>query len=84
VREVTLAPAVERQLADSVGGGLESYYWISGQYDGAATDSQAARLPAQEVVPGIDHDQRRPRPVEHEFRAWEDLPGLLAAPRKPG
>ena len=28
--------AVVRQLAESVGGDLESYYWMFGQYDGAA------------------------------------------------
>jgi len=28
--------AVVRGLAESVGGGLESYYWMFGQYDGAA------------------------------------------------
>jgi uncharacterized protein with GYD domain len=48
VREVTLALAVARQLAEPIGGGLESYYWTFGQYDGAAIvslpDSQAARL----------------------------------------
>ncbi len=27
--------AVIRDLAQSVGGGLESYYWMFGQYDGA-------------------------------------------------
>ena len=27
--------AVVRELAESVGGGLESYYWMFGQYDGA-------------------------------------------------
>jgi uncharacterized protein with GYD domain len=27
--------AVVRELAESVGGSLESYYWIFGQYDGA-------------------------------------------------
>jgi hypothetical protein len=42
VREVTLALAVVRQLADSVGG-LDSYEML-GQCDGAATDSQAARF----------------------------------------
>jgi len=40
VREVTLAPAAARQLAEPIGGGLESYYWTFGQYDGTATDSQ--------------------------------------------
>ena len=29
-------PAVVRELAESVGGSLESYYWMLGQYDGAA------------------------------------------------
>ena len=29
-------PAVVRELAESVGGSLESYYWMFGQYDGAA------------------------------------------------
>jgi uncharacterized protein with GYD domain len=28
--------AVVQGLAESVGGGLESYYWMFGQYDGAA------------------------------------------------
>ena len=28
--------AVVRELVESVGGGLESYYWMFGQYDGAA------------------------------------------------
>ena len=28
--------AVVRELTESVGGGLESYYWMFGQYDGAA------------------------------------------------
>jgi uncharacterized protein with GYD domain len=28
--------AVVRDLAESVGGGLESYYWMFGQYDGSA------------------------------------------------
>lgn len=28
--------AMLRQLAESVGGSLESYYWMFGQYDGAA------------------------------------------------
>ena len=28
--------AVVRQLAESVGGSLESYYWMFGHYDGAA------------------------------------------------
>ena len=28
--------AVVRELAESVGGSLESYYWMFGQYDGAA------------------------------------------------
>ena len=30
---------------------------------------------AQEVVLGVDHHQRRPRPVEHESRVWERLLG---------
>ena len=41
--------AVVRDLAESVGGSLESYYWMFGQHGGAAivslADSQAARLP---------------------------------------
>ena len=48
MREVTLALAVARQLAEPVGGGLQTYYWTFGQYDGTAIvslpDSQAARL----------------------------------------
>jgi uncharacterized protein with GYD domain len=28
--------AAVRRLAESIGGGLESYYWMFGQYDGAA------------------------------------------------
>jgi uncharacterized protein with GYD domain len=28
--------AVVRELSESVGGSLESYYWMFGQYDGAA------------------------------------------------
>ena len=28
--------AVVRDLTESVGGGLEAYYWMFGQYDGAA------------------------------------------------
>jgi uncharacterized protein with GYD domain len=31
--------AVVRELVESVGGGLESYYWMFGQYDGAAVVS---------------------------------------------
>jgi uncharacterized protein with GYD domain len=31
--------AVVRELTESVGGGLESYYWMFGQYDGAAVVS---------------------------------------------
>ncbi|HEX6519425.1 MAG TPA: GYD domain-containing protein [Streptosporangiaceae bacterium] len=38
--------AVVQELAGSVGGSLESYYWMFGQYDGAAVvalpDSRAA------------------------------------------
>jgi uncharacterized protein with GYD domain len=38
--------AVVRELAESAGGSLESYYWMFGQYDGAAVielpDSHAA------------------------------------------
>jgi uncharacterized protein with GYD domain len=33
---ITLALAVVRQLAESAGGGPESYYWMFGQYDGTA------------------------------------------------
>jgi len=48
VREVTLAPAAARQLAEPIRGGLETYYWTFVQYDGTAIvslpDSQAARL----------------------------------------
>jgi uncharacterized protein with GYD domain len=48
VREVTLALAVARQLAEPAGGDLESYYWMSGHCDRAAIvslpDWQAARL----------------------------------------
>ena len=52
MRQVTLAPAAARQLADSVEGGLEAYYyyyWMFGQCHDTAVvslaDSQAARLP---------------------------------------
>jgi hypothetical protein len=31
VTEVTLAPAVARQLAEPARGGPESYYWMSGR-----------------------------------------------------
>jgi len=48
VREVTLAPATARQLAEPVRGGLETYYRTFGQYGGTAIvslpDSRAARL----------------------------------------
>ena len=46
--------AVVRRLAESVGGGLESYYWMFGQYDGAAIvslpDSHTAAALAMAVT----------------------------------
>ena len=38
--------AVVREVAESAGGSLESYYWMFGQYDGAAVtaSSGAGRL----------------------------------------
>ena len=42
--------AVVREVAESAGGSLESYYWMFGQYDGAAVfylpDSRTGRGPS--------------------------------------
>jgi uncharacterized protein with GYD domain len=37
--------AVVRELAESVGGSLESYYWMFGQYDGAASSYSLTHTP---------------------------------------
>ena len=46
--------AVVRELAESAGGSLESYYWMFGQYDGLAVfslpDSQIGRASCRERV----------------------------------
>lgn len=52
--------------------------------DALTEDWPSGTVGAQEAVLGVDHDQRRPGPVEHESRVREGLPGLLAAPRRPG
>ena len=52
--------------------------------DALAEDRPSGTVGAQEVVLGVDYDQRRPGPVEHESRVRQDLLGLLAAPRRPG
>jgi hypothetical protein len=52
--------------------------------DALAEDWPSGTAGAQEVALGVDHDQRRPRPVEHESRVRKDLPGLLAAPQTSG
>lgn len=49
--------------------------------DASAEDRPSGTVGAQEVVLGVDHDQRRPRPVEHEFRVREGLLGLLGGQR---
>ena len=56
--------AVVRELAKSAGGSLESYYWMFGQYDGAAvlvlTDSHmAAALAWRLPVQACSHVSRR-------------------------
>jgi len=52
--------------------------------DALTEDRPSGTVGAQEIVLGVDHDQRRPSPVECELRVREVLPGLLAAPRRSG
>ena len=53
--------AVVRELVESIGGGLESYYWMFGQYDGAlCCPSCEERNPflAPRLAPRVGADPR--------------------------
>ena len=68
--------AVVRQLAESVGGDLESYYWMFGQYDGAAVFNLPDSQSMAAVSLAITSSGALSRFETHELFESGDLTGI--------